>query len=637
MTILSVHKLEKNFGERCLFRDITFDVGDRDKLGLVGDNGCGKTTLFRMITGEMPHDAGEVVRTKDTRIGYMEQHACSDASRTLWDEVESVFAPLIAMENELTEINHRLSMAADTDLALIERQHQLQERFEADGGLYYKSRVRSTLIGLGFDEAAFTQPVSTLSGGQRSKAAMGRLLLSDANVLLLDEPTNHLDIASVEWLEEFLRAYSGAAVIISHDRYFLDRVTNRTIELNHGRLYMTNGNYSQHKETRAHDQEVAEKHYKTAMRDIQHVENSIAQLKQFNREKSIRAAESKEKMLERMKAQLEIPEAMQETIHFDFRAAVTSGNEVLNAEGLTMGFGSRQLFRNATFSIRRGERVFLLGPNGCGKTTMLKIIHGQLSPLHGTVRLGAKVSIGYYDQTQAGLDNRKTVIETVWDRYPALTQTELRNALAAFLFRGEDVFRPVSLLSGGERARLLLLQLMLARDNLLLLDEPTNHLDIASCEALEEALSGYDGTIFIVSHDRYFINRMADKVIRLTEDGCQVFPGNYDNYLEKFHEQSAPVQTEQAPQKENSYKLRKEQESNKRRLLGRIRRCEEAISAAEAEVEQLRQQLEQDDVMADYSRVLELTAQMDEKNRSVEQLMNEWEVLQQEAEDMGIV
>lgn len=637
MTILSVHKLEKNFGERCLFRDITFDVGDRDKLGLVGDNGCGKTTLFRMITGEMPHDAGEVVRTKDTRIGYMEQHACSDASRTLWDEVESVFAPLIAMENELTEINHRLSMAADTDLALIERQHQLQERFEADGGLYYKSRVRSTLIGLGFDEAAFTQPVSTLSGGQRSKAAMGRLLLSDANVLLLDEPTNHLDIASVEWLEEFLRAYSGAAVIISHDRYFLDRVTNRTIELNHGRLYMTNGNYSQHKETRAHDQEVAEKHYKTAMRDIQHVENSIAQLKQFNREKSIRAAESKEKMLERMKAQLEAPEAMQETIHFDFRAAVTSGNEVLNAEGLTMGFGSRQLFRNATFSIRRGERVFLLGPNGCGKTTMLKIIHGQLSPLHGTVRLGAKVSIGYYDQTQAGLDNRKTVIETVWDRYPALTQTELRNALAAFLFRSEDVFRPVSLLSGGERARLLLLQLMLARDNLLLLDEPTNHLDIASCEALEEALSGYDGTIFIVSHDRYFINRMADKVIRLTEDGCQVFPGNYDNYLEKFHEQSAPVQTEQAPQKENSYKLRKEQESNKRRLLGRIRRCEEAISAAEAEVEQLRQQLEQDDVMADYSRVLELTAQMDEKNRSVEQLMNEWEVLQQEAEDMGIV
>ena len=637
MTILSVHKLEKNFGERCLFRDITFDVGDRDKLGLVGDNGCGKTTLFRMITGEMPHDAGEVVRTKDTRIGYMEQHACSDASRTLWDEVESVFAPLIAMENELTEINHRLSMAADTDLALIERQHQLQERFEADGGLYYKSRVRSTLIGLGFDEEAFTQPVSTLSGGQRSKAAMGRLLLSDANVLLLDEPTNHLDIASVEWLEEFLRAYSGAAVIISHDRYFLDRVTNRTIELNHGRLYMTNGNYSQHKETRAHDQEVAEKHYKTAMRDIQHVENSIAQLKQFNREKSIRAAESKEKMLERMKAQLEAPEAMQETIHFDFRAAVTSGNEVLNAEGLTMGFGSRQLFRNATFSIRRGERVFLLGPNGCGKTTMLKIIHGQLSPLHGTVRLGAKVSIGYYDQTQAGLDNRKTVIETVWDRYPALTQTELRNALAAFLFRSEDVFRPVSLLSGGERARLLLLQLMLARDNLVLLDEPTNHLDIASCEALEEALSGYDGTIFIVSHDRYFINRMADKVIRLTEDGCQVFPGNFDNYLEKFHEQSALAQTEQAPQKENSYKLRKEQESNKRKLLGRIRRCEEAISAAEAEVEQLRQQLEQDDVMADYSRVLELTAQMDEKNRSIEQLMNEWEALQQEAEDIGIV
>lgn len=633
MALLSVSNLRKDFSERTLFRDVSFEVGERDKIGLVGDNGCGKTTLFRLLTGEYTPDAGGVVRAKDARVGYMEQHVCRDGGRTLWDEVESVFAPVMELEREWEAVNALLAGEKSGDAALIERQHSLTERIEAMGGLTYKSRVRATLLGLGFDEAAFSQPVDTLSGGQKSKAAMGRLLLSDANLLLLDEPTNHLDIPSVEWLEEFLRAYTGAAVIISHDRYFLDRVTGRTLELAHGRLYASNGNYSFHKALREKERETEEKHYKTASKEIKRIEENIALLRQWNREKSIRTAESKQKMVDRMKADLVEPESDAPVIRFDFTARFTSGNEVVNAENLAMGFPGRPLFHDVSFQVRRGQRIFLLGPNGCGKTTLLKVMNGQYAPLQGSVRLGAKVSIGYYDQTQEGLDPGKTVIDEVWDAYPDRTQTEIRNALAAFLFRGDEVFKSVSLLSGGERARLLLLKLMLARDNLLLLDEPTNHLDIASCEALEEALSGYDGTIFIVSHDRYFINRMADHVIRLTGDGCRVFPGNYDAYLAELQkEDAAEPETPAAPvpPKANEYRLRKEQESARRKLATRIRRNEEAITDAEAAVAALHEQLADEAVAADYGRVLGLTAELDRQNTELERLMEEWEQLQNE-------
>ena len=634
MALLSAHRVGKHFGDRVLFSGLSFEINEHDKVGLVGENGCGKTTLFRMLTGEYSIDEGDVVTAKHARIGYLEQHACSGEARTLWDEVESVFAPVMAVEAELAEVTARLSGAEAGDAELIERQHRLQEEFSRMGGLYYKSRVRSTLLGLGFDEAAFNQPTTSLSGGQKSKAAMGRLLLSDANLLLLDEPTNHLDIAAVEWLEEFLRTYTGTVVVISHDRYFLDRVTTRTLEIAGGRLYATNGSYTAHREARAKEREVAQKHYKTQMRAIHKLEDNITLLKSWNREKSIRAAESREKRLERLRAELEVPEHERDSIRFDFTAELVSGNEVLNAGDISMGFGGRELFRNAELHIRRGERVFLLGPNGCGKTTLLKILNGTLTPRSGYIQPGAKVRVGYYDQTQAGLDNDKMVIDEIWDAYPRLSQTEVRNALAAFLFRGEEVFAEVGKLSGGERARILLLKLMLARDNFLLLDEPTNHLDITSCEALEEALSGYDGTVFIVSHDRYFINRLATRIVRLTEDGCQSFPGNYDNYLEKFTAQTE--ETAPPPPKENAYKQRKEAESARRKRQTRLTRLEEAIAENETQVADLGGQMNDPAVAADYEQLMAVTAQWEEASARLEELMGEWETLQLEIEQDAV-
>ena len=633
MTALSVHRLTKYFGERCLFQNATFEVGDHDKIGLVGVNGCGKSTLFRMLMGKERIDAGDVLIAKSIRLGYLEQHTLQGEDVTVWEAVESVFEPLRKMERELAHVTDLLSVTATSDL--IETQHRLQEEFEAAGGLYYKSRVASTLAGLGFDETAFTQPVSTLSGGQRSKIAMGRLLLSDANLLLLDEPTNHLDIRAVEWLEGFLRAYTGALIVISHDRYFLDRVTNRTIEIAGQGIYTTNGNYSAHREKREKDAEIALHHYKTSQKAIKKLEENIALLKQWNREKSVRAAESREKRLEKMKASQETPEQAAASIRFGFSAATTSGNEVLTAGKLKMGF-VEPLFDNVGFQLRRGERAFLLGPNGCGKTTLLRLITGELQPQDGYIRLGSKVSIGYYDQTQADLDPDKTAIEQLWDAYPSLTETALRNSLAAFLFRGDEVFKPVSQLSGGEKARLLLLKLMLAHDNVLLLDEPTNHLDIASREALEEALQGYEGTMLIVSHDRYFINRMATRILHLEEHGCVSYDGDYDAYTERRAAVLPTAEkTEKASVKENAYQQRKERESQKRKAATRVRRAEEAIATCEEEIDALTALLEQPDVAADYTKVSELSAQLEEKNAELDTRLLEWETAQTELEELG--
>ncbi len=627
MTVFSVQNLTKRFGDRLLFERVSFDIGEHDRIGLIGSNGSGKTTLFRLLIGSETADAGEAFAARGTRIGYLEQHTLSD-DVTVWEALESVFEPLRQAERELEAVNAALQHGSDP--ALIEKQAQLQERFEADGGLYYRSRVQSTLAGLGFSETDFTRSVTTLSGGQRSKLAMGRLLLSGADLLLLDEPTNHLDIDSVEWLENFLRGYKGAVMVISHDRYFLDRVTTRTIELMQGKAYCTNVSYTAHKAQREKDEEIALRHHKTTARAIKKLEENIALLKQWNREKSVRAAESREKRLDRLKEhQIELTKA-EATLKFGFSTATTSGNDVLTAEGLAKAF-DRPLFRNVTFEMKRGERVFLLGPNGCGKTTLLRLLTGEQTADAGYLKFGSRVSVGYYDQVQAQLDRSQTAIDHLWDAYPTLTQTELRNALAGFLFYGDEVFRPIEQLSGGERARLLLLKLMLAHDNLLLLDEPTNHLDIPSREALEEAIEGYDGTLLVVSHDRYFINRLASRILHLTHDGCESYLGNYDAYLER--KQTVQAETvAAAPVKENAYQKRKELESRKRKLATRIQRCEQAIEECETEIADLNTQLEQPDIVADYDRVLELSAALDAANARLEELMTEWETAQNELE-----
>ncbi|MBQ6706470.1 MAG: ABC-F family ATP-binding cassette domain-containing protein [Clostridia bacterium] len=633
-TAVSVQALEKSFGERPLFAGVTFAVSGQDRVGLIGENGSGKTTLFRLLIGEETADSGQIVCAKNTRIGYMEQHAFPDPKLSLWDAVESVFAPVKAVEERLNEVNRRLS-AGETDAELLHRQQQLREQLEEMGGLYYQSRVKATLLGLGFSEESLSRPISSLSGGQRSKAAMARLLLSDANLLLLDEPTNHLDIQSVEWLEEFLRGYGGAAIIISHDRYFLDRVTTRTVELSNGQGYVSDGGYSVHKEKRKAAAAAIEKQYETTMKEIARIEENIALLKQWNREKSIRTAESKEKAVQRLKEGLQAPEKVQDTLKFSFTAKEVSGSEVLTADRLCMAFGENRLFDRVSFLLRRGERTFLLGPNGCGKSTLFNILTGRITPLAGTVRLGAKVSVGYYDQVQANLNPNKTAIEELSDAYPKMSETELRNAMAAFLFRGDEVFQRIESLSGGEKARLLLLKLMLAGHNLLLLDEPTNHLDIPSREALEEALLGYTGTLFMVSHDRYFINRLAHRTLHLTNDGCESVLGGYDEYIRRLPaEKPAEAEKKTAP-RPNTYQQQKEWASACRRMQTQITRTEEAIAALETRAEEIRAELESEAVVTDHQRLSQLSGELDAVMQETDEKMQLWTDLQQEWEDLS--
>lgn len=633
-TAVSVQALEKSFGERTLFAGVTFAVSGQDRVGLIGENGSGKTTLFRLLIGEETADSGQIVCAKNTRIGYMEQHAFPDPKLSLWDAVESVFAPVKAVEERLNEVNRRLS-AGETDAELLHRQQQLREQLEEMGGLYYQSRVKATLLGLGFSEESLSRPISSLSGGQRSKAAMARLLLSDANLLLLDEPTNHLDIQSVEWLEEFLRGYGGAAIIISHDRYFLDRVTTRTVELSNGQGYVSDGGYSVHKEKRKAAAAAIEKQYETTMKEIARIEENITLLKQWNREKSIRTAESKEKAVQRLKEGLQAPEKVQDTLKFSFTVKEVSGSEVLTADRLCMAFGENRLFDRVSFLLRRGERTFLLGPNGCGKSTLFNILTGRITPLAGTVRLGAKVSVGYYDQVQANLNPNKTAIEELSDAYPKMSETELRNAMAAFLFRGDEVFQRIESLSGGEKARLLLLKLMLAGHNLLLLDEPTNHLDIPSREALEEALLGYTGTLFMVSHDRYFINRLAHRTLHLTNDGCESVLGGYDEYIRRLPaEKPAEAEKKTAP-RPNTYQQQKEWASACRRMQTQITRTEEAIAALETRAEEIRAALESEAVVTDHQRLSELSGELDAVMQETDEKMQLWTDLQQEWEDLS--
>lgn len=634
MILLNGSSIKKSFDGETLFDGVSFNIESSDKIGFVGINGAGKSTLFKIIAGEMDCDSGEIFKNRDVRIGMLEQHTLAESDKTIMEEMLTAFGEVMEIERELEDIRFDIERKSSDTEQLVSRQAVLQERYAELDGFYYKSRIRSTLTGLGFSESEFNLCVSKLSGGQKTRVALAKILLSDANLLLLDEPTNHLDIESVEWLEEFLRGCKSAFVIISHDRYFLDKVTNRTFSMESGRLLTYNGNYSEFVKQREIDRITEERSYSNTKKEIERLEGIVEQQRRWNREKNIKTAESKLKVIEKLEKTLVKPMEEDNEMRFSFKACEGGGQDVIMCENLGMAFGEKRLFNNADIFIRKGERVFLLGPNGCGKTTLLKIILGIYKQTEGSCRQGANIKTGYYDQIQENLSMDKTVIDEVWDAYPRLTQTEIRNALAVFLFRGEDVFKETNKLSGGERARVELVKLMLGSFNLLVMDEPTNHLDIESREALEKSLEGYDGTMLMVSHDRYFINRLADRILYLTENGIESFSGDYDEFSKKHKEKEIKI-VKKAPEKGLDYKEQKRLESQKRKTINDFKKTEEKISETEKEIEKINAKLFSPDIAADFEKAAELSKKAEELNAELEALFAQWEELQTVIEENG--
>ena len=632
MPVLSVRNLTMTFIEHNLFTDVSFDIESRDKVGFIGANGVGKTTLFKILNGELSPTSGTIAFEKNTIVGYMEQHACNNPHVSVYDELLSVFKWLMNMEAEINKITQEIENKSSDLNRLVERQTALIEQFENLGGLTYKSRTRSALLGLGFKESDFNMSVSNLSGGQRSKLCLAKLLLSDSNLLLLDEPTNHLDINSVNWLEGFLRDFKGAMIIISHDRYFLDRVTNNTIELEHCKTTCYKGSYSQFIEKKKAESKAIKNKYENDLKEIKRIEKIVEQQKRWGRERNFITAESKQKEADRIKAQLVAPDSELETMRMTFTPKYESGNDVLMCHGLAKSFGEKSLFSNVDIHIRKGERVFILGSNGCGKTTLFKILTGKCAQDSGDFEYGANVLVGYFDQMQQNLDLSKTAIDEVWDAFPNMTQTQVRSAMAAFLFKGDEVFKSLSKMSGGERARISLLKLMLSGGNFLLLDEPTNHLDAASREELENTLKNYGGTLLIISHDRYFINKIADRILVLTNNGVKEYLGNYDYYLEhsKSEGQSLKSVSEEKKTKEkpvNDYFLQKQKQSEERKRQTKIKKAEEEIERLDAEIEQIQTQLASPEVSANYEKLMELTGELEKLQAQQEEQYLVWEKL----------
>lgn len=634
MIVLSGNDISVSFGGETLFHDVNFRLEENGRAGLVGVNGCGKTTLMHVINGRQEAETGGISKAAGIKLGCMEQYVIRDDNITLYDEVLEIFRPLIDAENELADIAVAIDTGDHSEQTL-SRQMQLQERFEREGGLTYKSMTCSALAGLGFSEDDFNKPISVMSGGQKSKAQLAKLLLSGSNILLLDEPTNHLDITACEWLEKFLTEYKGAYIVISHDRYFLDKVTDTTFEMENRTLREYKGNYTRYLELKAEAREAQQRVYDRTVKEINRIEGIVEQQKRWGQEHNFITAASKQKQADRLKETLEKPEDLPEAIKFTFRAKEGGANDVLIAKDLSKSFDGTAVFTNAELDIKKNTTTFILGENGCGKTTLLKILTGEYQADSGEYKYGNNIQFGYYDQAQTDLDPSKTVIDEVWDRYPGMTQTQVRSALAQFLFKGDDVFKNVGKLSGGEKARVSLLKLMLSKANMLLLDEPTNHLDIHSREALENALASYGGTLLIVSHDRYLINKLADRIVWLGKTGTVNIDGNYDRYIEL---KEAKAQSEQAVQvkaaegKKNDYKERKERESTLRKLSGALKRCEQAIDEVGLKTAELAQQISQPEIATDYEKTSALAQEIEALKEKEEALTAEWMELSEQIE-----
>lgn len=634
MIVLSGNDISVSFGGETLFHDVNFRLEENGRAGLVGVNGCGKTTLMHVINGRQEAETGGISKAAGIKLGCMEQYVIRDDNITLYDEVLEIFRPLIDAENELADIAVAIDTGDHSEQTL-SRQMQLQERFEREGGLTYKSMTCSALVGLGFSEDDFNKPISVMSGGQKSKAQLAKLLLSGSNILLLDEPTNHLDITACEWLEKFHTEYKGAYIVISHDRYFLDKVTDTTFEMENRTLREYKGNYTRYLELKAEAREAQQRVYDRTVKEINRIEGIVEQQKRWGQEHNFITAASKQKQADRLKETLEKPEDLPEAIKFTFRAKEGGANDVLIAKGLSKSFDGTAVFTNAELDIKKNTTTFILGENGCGKTTLLKILTGEYQADSGEYKFGNNIQFGYYDQAQTDLDPSKTVIDEVWDRYPGMTQTQVRSALAQFLFKGDDVFKNVGKLSGGEKARVSLLKLMLSKANMLLLDEPTNHLDIHSREALENALASYGGTLLIVSHDRYLINKLADRIVWLGKTGTVNIDGNYDRYIEL---KEAKAQSEQAVQvkaaegKKNDYKERKERESTLRKLSGALKRCEQSIDEVGLKTAELAQQMSQPEIATDYEKTSALAQEIEALKEKEEALTAEWMELSEQIE-----
>lgn len=636
MPVLSVHNLTMTYIEHNLFTNVSFNIEPRDKVGFIGANGVGKTTIFRIINGEQPPTAGSVSISKDTKVGYMQQHACTHPNRSIYDEVLSVFAYLQDMQNEIDTLSIQIEQNRGNLDELVARQTMLIERYEREGGLTYKSRARSALIGLGFSEADFTKPTGTLSGGQMSKLSLCKLLLSQATLLLLDEPTNHLDIEAVSWLESYLRDFKGEIILISHDRFFLDAVTNKTIELEHNKITTYDGNYSTFIKKKEHELEALRNKYENDMREIKRVEGIIEQQRRWGRERNFITAQSKQHQVDKLKEQLVTPDSELETLSFTLTPKCESGQDVLMCYELSKSFDDKKVFSDLSLHIKKGERVFIIGPNGCGKSTFFKLLTSQLTPDSGAIRFGAKVDLSYFDQMQKDLDLSKSALDEVYDAYPKMNLTQVRTALGSFMFKGDDVFKQLSKMSGGERARVSLLKLMLRQGNLLLLDEPTNHLDTSSREALEQTLLNYGGTMLIVSHDRYFINKLATRVLYMDDSGFTEYLGNYDDYLERTQGESSKsvevIETGDKKPKLNDYQLQKQLLSQKRKRKTQLDKCEKTIAQLEQEIEELQVAMNDESVMTDYEKLSDLTSALEQKQAQLDREYDKWAELSDEVE-----